>query len=494
MILTAIVLCPLLGALVMGTVGHRKGADALNVLFSFLTFGLSIVLAFLVFTGGAVTGGAEQLYSDGFSAIFVVITGGVGATTSLFSLRYMAIEKARGHLGAERTRLYLTLYQVFILTMLVVLVSNNLGILWVSLEGATLATVLLVAWTRKPASVKAAWKYFILCGVGIALALFGTILLYFASEKTLGPGGTALLWTHLNGVKTTLEPTVIGLAFIFFIVGYGTKVGLVPLHSWLPDAHAEGPTPISAVLSGLLLNVALYAILRIKVLADGSLHNHLTSRLLLGFGLVSVLLASLSMWRRQDIKRLFAYSSIEHMGLATFAFGLGGPVGAFAGLLHMTSHSLIKSAIFFVVGHVVQTSGSQKIPEIRHIGERTPALARALTIGGLAITGLPPFAIFASEFLILSTAVVRAPWALPPLLLALLITFGVVFRRIQEMTSGPSASGGPALPSSSSPPVLTFYPVWIHFGLALVIGLFFPESLGRLYHSALLSIGLTNGQ
>ena len=238
------------------------------------------------------------------------------------------------------------------------------------------------------------------------------------------------------------------------------------------------------------LNVALYAILRIKVLADGSLHNHLTSRLLMGFGLISVLLASLSMWRRQDIKRLFAYSSIEHMGLATFAFGLGGPVGAFAGLLHMTAHSLIKSAIFFVVGHVVQTSGSQKIPEIRQVGERIPALARALMIGGLAITGLPPFAIFASEFLILSTAVVRAPWAIPPILLALLITFGVIFRRIQEMTGG-SATSAPALRDG---PVLTFYPVWIHFGLALFIGLFFPESLGRLYHTALLSIGLTHGQ
>ncbi len=490
MILLALVLCPLTGALLLGAIGHRRGAAHLNVLFSFLTFGISLLLVRQVFTTGPVTGGAEQLFSDGFSAIFVVLTGGVGATTSLFSLRYMAIEKAHGHLSPERTRLYLALYQVFVLTMLVVLVSNNLGLLWVALEGATLATVLLVAWTRTPASVKAAWKYFILCGVGIALALFGTILLYFASEKTLGPGGTALLWTHLDSVKSSLEPTVIGLAFIFFIVGYGTKVGLVPLHSWLPDAHAEGPTPISAVLSGLLLNVALYAILRVKVLADASLHNALTSHLLMGFGLVSVLLASLSMWKRQDIKRLFAYSSIEHMGLATFAFGLGGPVGAFAGLLHMTAHSLIKSALFFVVGHVVQTSGSQKIPDIRNIADRTPDLARALTVGGLAITGLPPFAIFASEFLILSAAVTRAPWTLPPLLLALLVTFGVIFRRIQEMTGG---SDFP-VPRPLHQPILTFFPVWIHFGLALFIGLFFPETLGLLYHQALLSVGLTHGQ
>jgi formate hydrogenlyase subunit 3/multisubunit Na+/H+ antiporter MnhD subunit len=196
------------------------------------------------------------------------------------------------------------------------------------------------------------------------------------------------------------------------------------------------------------------------------------------------------MWKRQDIKRLFAYSSIEHMGLATFAFGLGGPVGAFAGLLHMTAHSLIKSAIFFVVGHVVQTSGSQKIPDIRNIADRTPDLARALTVGGLAITGLPPFAIFASEFLILSAAVSRAPWTLPPLLLALLITFGVIFRRIQEMTGGFDFP----VPRPLHQPILTFFPIWIHFGLALFIGLFFPETVGLLYHQALLSVGLTHGQ
>ncbi len=473
----------------MGFVGHTKAASRLNILFSFLTFGATFLLAWNVFANGPLVGLDEQLFADGFSAIFIVLTGGIGATTSLFSHRYMAIEKSRGHLTGEKQRLYLSLYQVFLLTMLVVLVSNNLGLLWVSLEGATLTTVLLVAWSRTPESVKAAWKYFILCGVGIAQALFGTILLYFASEKTLGPGGTALLWTHLAAVKHTLEPTVIGLAFVFFIVGYGTKVGLVPLHNWLPDAHAEGPAPISAVLSGLLLNVALYAILRIKVLADGSLHNPLTAHLLMGFGLLSVLLGSLSMWKRQDIKRLFAYSSIEHMGLATFAFGLGGPMGSFAGLLHMTAHSLIKSSIFFVVGHIVQTSGSQKIPEIRDVALRTPSLARALLIGGLAVTGIPPFAIFASEFLILSVAVRRAPWSLPLLLLAIIVTFGVLYFRIQEM----NGESGRSLSFPNEKPKITFYPIWIHFGLAFLIGLFFTHELGRLYGLALHSIGLTNG-
>ena len=184
---------------------------------------------------------------------------------------------------------------------------------------------------RTPASIEAAWKYFILCGVGIAQALFGTILLYFAAEKVLGAGGTALLWTHLNQVKAQLEPTVLSLAFVFLLVGYGTKVGLVPLHNWLPDAHAEGPTPVSAVLSGLLLNVALYAVMRCKVLVDGSLRAHFAGNLMMGFGLLSVVVAALFLSRQKDIKRMFAYSSIEHMGLITFAFGMGGPVATFAG-------------------------------------------------------------------------------------------------------------------------------------------------------------------
>src|SRR3989441_4223716 len=202
----------------------------------------------------------------------------------------MRTEQDHGRVNAKRLRLYHSMYQLFSFTMLLCLLSNNVGVLWVALEGATLSTVLLVSLYRTPASLEAAWKYFILCSVGIAQALFGTILLYFAAEKVLGAGGGSLLWTHLPAVRGQLEPTVLSLAFVFLLVGFGTKGGLVPLHHWLPDAHAEGPTPISAVLSGLLLNVALYAILRCKVLADGALGNGLPGRAMVAFGLMSVLL------------------------------------------------------------------------------------------------------------------------------------------------------------------------------------------------------------
>ncbi len=355
---------PMLGALLLVVLGAHRRAPDLNVGCSLLTFLAACALTARVISQGDLLVAREQFFIDPFNVFLVTLTAFVGLTTSLFSRPYMMIEAQHGRLSPGRLRLYHSMYQLFMFTMLLALTTNNLGLLWVAMEAATLSTVLLVTLYRTPASLEAGWKYFILCGVGIALALFGTMLVYFAAERVLGGEGvTALLWTHLDRVKGELEPTVMSLAFVFLLVGYGTKVGLAPLHNWLPDAHAEGPTPISAVLSGLLLNVAIYAVVRCKVLVDGSLQSPLPSQMLMGFGLTSVVLAAFFLWRQRDIKRLFAYSSIEHMGIITFAFGMGGPVANFAALLHMTVHSLTKSAIFFAVGHATQKSGSQLMDE-----------------------------------------------------------------------------------------------------------------------------------
>jgi hydrogenase-4 component F len=358
-----------------------------------------------------------------------------------------------------------------------------MGLLWVAMEGATLSTVLLVTLYRTPGSLEAGWKYFILCGVGIAQALFGTILLYFAAEKVLGSQGvTALLWTHLNAVKSQLEPAVLALAFVFLLVGYGTKVGLAPLHNWLPDAHAEGPTPISAVLSGLLLNVALYAVVRCKILVEGSLHSRLPSRMLMGFGLLSVVLAALFLWRQRDIKRLFAYSSIEHMGIATFAFGMGGPIANFAALLHMTVHSLTKSSIFFTVGHAAQKAGSQLMDDIRGLITVSPTVGWGLMMGSLAILGMPPFGVFASEFLILTTAMREQPWATPILLAALGVAFAAIFGRVQPMVFGETRMR--RLPHAPA-----LLPVFTHLAIVLLLGLYIPPYLADWYRAAAHLIG-----
>jgi len=301
-----VLLLPLIGGALLAFVGERDSAPVLNIAASFATFVAAAVLTVRVISDGPLLVLDRQFFVDPFNVFLVALTAFVGFTTSIFSRPYMRIERAHGRLSPARLRLYHSMYQLFSFTMLTALLTNNMGILWVAMEAATLTTVLLVSLYRTPASLEAAWKYFILCGVGIAQALFGTILLYFAAEKLLGGAGSALLWTELDDVKGQLEPTVLSLAFVFLLVGYGTKVGLVPLHNWLPDAHAEGPTPVSAVLSGLLLNVALYAVVRLKVLVDGSLHTAFARELLIGFGLLSVIVAAFLLSRQKDIKRLFA--------------------------------------------------------------------------------------------------------------------------------------------------------------------------------------------
>jgi hydrogenase-4 component F len=478
----AVLVFPLAGALLLAAIGERAWASRVNVAVSLLTWLASIALTVRVITDGPLLVAGKLFFVDSFNVFLVALTAFVGFTTAIFSQPYMRIEQDHGRLTPARLRLYHSMYQVFNFTMLLALLTNNMGILWVALEAATLATVLLVSLYRTPASLEAAWKYFILCGVGIAQALFGTILLYFAAERLLGAGGGALLWTELNAVKGQLEPTVLSLAFVFLLVGYGTKVGLVPLHNWLPDAHAEGPTPVSAVLSGLLLNVALYAVIRCKVLVEGSLQTSFARELLMGFGLLSVVVAAFLLSRQKDVKRLFAYSSIEHMGIITFAFGMGGPIASFAGLLHMTVHSLTKSAIFFVVGHAAQKAGTQLIDGIRGMITVSPVIGWGLALGSLAILGMPPFGVFASEFLILTSAMREHPWATPFLLVALGVAFAAVFSKVQPMVFGESTAA--RLPYRPA-----MVPVFVHLGLVLMLGLWIPPFLADWYRQAAKLIG-----
>ncbi len=473
---------PLVGCVVLALWGHRGVARDLNVAFSLGTFAAACLLTVQIGNQGPLFAWDREFFIDPLNVFLVTLTAFVGLTTAIFSRPYMRVEQDQGRMTPKRLRLYHSMYQLFSFTMLLALTTNNMGILWVAMEAATLATVVLVSVYRTAASLEAAWKYFILCGVGIAQALFGTVLLYMAAERVVGAEGGALLWTHLDSVKAQLDPTIVTMAFAFLFVGYGTKVGLVPLHNWLPDAHAEGPTPVSAVLSGLLLNVALYAVLRCKVLTDGALQSPLASQLMMGFGLVSVVVAAFFLSRQKDIKRMFAYSSIEHMGLMTFAFGLGGPIATYAGLLHMTVHSLIKSAIFFTVGHAAQKAGTQIMEEIRGLIKVSPTVGWGMMLGTLAILGMPPFGVFASEFLILTTAMREQPWATPFLLLALGVAFAAVFGKVQPMVFGDTN-----LKPLAHPPALL--PVFVHLGLGLMLGLYIPPALDQWYRQAARMIG-----
>lgn len=412
------------------------------------------------------------LQVDAFNIYLVVLTAFVAATTAWFSLTYLAHEVANGRLDAVRVKLYHAMYQVFLGAMLLALLSNNLGVMWVAMEAATISTVLMVALYRTHAAIEAAWKYFILCGVGIALGLFGIIVLYLAALPVLGAGMDSLTFSLLLPAAEKFNPAILNLAFVFLLVGFGTKVGLAPFHAWLPDAHAEGPTPISAVLSGLLLNVALYVVVRFRMLLAGNPGAIAAGPLMVLLGIVSLLLAAYSLWHRRDIKRFFAYSSIEHMGLITLAFGLGGPVANFAGLLHMTMHSLTKSAIFFAVGHIVQLKGSQKFADVSGLVASQPALGWGLVAAVAAIAGLPPFGVFVPKFLLVSSVAAAAPWLVLPLGAGLLVALAALVARLSGMAFGPATpDAGPA------PRPVALLPLWLHLGLVLLAGLWLPPPL-----------------
>src|SRR6201993_3601859 len=445
----AVLLIPIASAALLAILpGYRRTAQ-LNVVASLATL-LSALSLFVIERPQP----GPYVLVDDLNIVFIVLNTFVGFTTSIFSASYIAHELETGRLTPVYLRFYHAIYQIMMFGMNLAFVSNNIGLMWVAVEIATLTTVLMVGIYRTHAALEAAWKYFILGSVGIAFALFGTILIYMAARPVVGEGQDGMIWTLLIQHAANFDPALLNVAFIFLLLGYGTKVGLAPLHAWLPDAHAEGPTPISAVLSGLLLNVALYALLRFKILLAANPAAIAPGPLMVAMGLLSLVFAAFMLYRRRDIKRLFAYSSIEHMGIITFAFGMGGPLANFAGLLHMTMHSLTKSAIFFAVGHIAQVKGTQKIADIGGLTVTNPVLGWGLVLGVVAIVGLPPMGIFMSEFLILTSTFGRAPVLAITLGLGLLVALGALLYRLNGLAFG-EAHGGQAPAKASFLPMFT---------------------------------------
>lgn len=468
---------PLAGGVALGFVRRVAWAARLNVLTSLATLLLAGAAAARVLDAGRLDALGGALHLDAFNAFLVVLTAFMGFTTAVFSGPYIANEIAHGRMDRRRIRLYHAMFQLFLFGMLLGFVANDIGVQWVSLELATLATVLLVSIYRTPAAIAAAWKYFVLCGVGIALALFGIVLVFFASSQVLGHHEAALRWSELAAHAKAMDGHVLVLAFAFLAIGYGTKTGLAPMHAWLPDAHGEGPTPISAVLSGLLLNLALYALVRLKIVVDAASGGHFAGALLMGLGLVSLLVAALALHAQRDIKRLFSFSSVEHMGIMSFAFGLGTGLAAFAALVHMTAHSLVKSAIFFAAGHAAQAAGSQELARIRGLVALHPRLGWGLVAATAAIAGMPPFGIFTGEFLTFTAAMAAHPWLAALLLVGLLVAAAALFRHLQAIAFGAPPGGMRRVRAAT-------WPLYLHLALALVLGIAMPQALAAWYAEA----------
>lgn len=354
---------------------------------------------------------AGIFYMDGLSAFIMGIVIFLGTASAIYSIHYIDHEFQVGLIDKNGIRRYYALFHLFIFTMLLVTVSNNLVLMWIAIEATTIVSAILIGlgYTKRPMAIEAAWKYIILCTVGITFALLGTFITYYASISVKGTEGH-LNWTDLRQVASRLNPSTMKLAFIFILVGYGTKAGLAPVHNWLPDAHSEAPSPISALLSGILLNTAFYGILRFISIVEPSTGSVFTGNLLMFFGLLSIAISAIFILVQENYKRLLAYSSIEHMGIIALGSGIGGHLALYGALLHILNHSLAKPLMFFASGRIQAYYGSTKIEKVRGVLSGLPFLGILILIGALSLAGSPPFNIFISEFTILRAGVDKGLW------------------------------------------------------------------------------------
>jgi len=460
--LAGLLIAPLAAAILIQARPLRDAAGAVALVAVSISLASALAIAARVQDEGPQSAFDGWVYVDSLSVVILVLIALVGVCATLNSIPYIRRDIADGHLGAADSPRYYSLLMVFMATMVVVPVINNLGVMWVAIEATTVVSVLLVSIYRTGPSLEAAWKYLVLGSVGIALALFGTMMTYYASSPLLGDDSSGLSWTDLRAVASQLDPDVMRLAFVFVLVGYGTKAGLAPMHTWLPDAHSQAPSPVSALLSGVLLNCALYAVLRFRVLTAASAGDAYADDLLIAFGLFSVGLAVPFLVVQHDIKRMLAYHSVEHMGIIALAAGIGGPVGLYAAMLHLVAHSLTKSSLFMAAGSVVQAFNTRSMHRMHGIAKLAPFHGASLILGAVALAGLPPFAMFTSEYGLISGSFSagHAAIGVAGLLLIALAAASLLYHTVQVAYGQPRAGrsvprpGAAALLSISLPLVL----------------------------------------
>jgi len=417
------------------------GTKAL-VRFFFVAGAVFLALAgeYFVFTQagkGSLFAFGGNLFMDSLGALFVALIVALGLLSAVYAGGYL-FNEGPSAISLKKLRRYGFFFHLFLFTMLLTVFANNLGVMWIAIEGTTLASAFLVNVDDKKSSIEAAWKYLILCSVGIALALFGIILVYYSAALGVSGGGSSLLhWTFLAERAKGLNPQVMKLAFVFILVGYGTKAGLAPFHSWLPDAHSQAPSPVSALLSGVLLSCATLGVLRFHVLTKMATGSLFSNHLLIFFGVLSVAVAVPFILDQKDYKRLFAYSSVEHMGLVAAGLGFGGVWGIYGALLHVVNHAFGKSLLFFCSGHLLHQFETKEIGKIKGILKINPLLGGVFFIGIMAISGMPPFNIFVSKFFILSGGFAGGNFLACGILLSLLVlVFAGFLRHASNMIFG----------------------------------------------------------
>lgn len=393
------IILPLLSLPLFWIINNRKIIHVINIITASLILVVGVIIIFIVNRNGIISWNEVlDLYVDGLSAFMLGITLIISFLISIYSVGYLEKEYENKKFDLKKIKIYYILYYVFIFTMLFALTSENIGVMWVAIEATTISSVFLVGFYNDKKSIEAAWKYIIICSAGIALAMLGIIFLHLSSVDVVKGTNLELYWPYLYEHATELNEMTLRLSFIFVLIGFGTKVGLAPMHNWLPDAHSQAPSPISAMMSGVLLNSAMYGIIREIAIVNKSFGDSLyTGRLLMGLGILSIFVATIFIYRQKDYKRMLAYSSIEHMGIIAFSLGIFTPVSIFAALLHMMNHSLTKSMLFLSSGNIFLKYETKEILKVRGLLSSLPFTGTIFLFGLFAIIGMPPFSIFYSE-------------------------------------------------------------------------------------------------
>jgi hydrogenase-4 component F len=430
-------LFPLVAGVIVAAAGWRTLTAWAGPLAAATVTGAGVALAVGILDDGPVTALDHLMRADALSAFMVIVIGVVALIATSYGVGYIGAELDDGHTTAGGARTYGLLVEVFIAAMLTAVLADNLGVMWVALEATTIATAFLVGHRRTRASLEASWKYVVIGSVGITLAFLGTVLVYFASRHAGGNADATLNWSTLVVLAPRLDPGVVRLALGLLVLGYGTKMGLAPVHTWLPDAHSQAPAPVSALMSGVLLSVAFYALLRYKVIADAALGPGYVRGLLVAGALLSLAVAASLLLAQRDYKRMLAYSSIEHMGLVALAAAIGAPLAVKAALLHVLGHGICKAVLFCSSGEILLADGTTEIAGVRGLLTRRPLLGVVFGLGLLALLGLPPFSLFASELAIARAGVADGlGWAVAAALVLVLVIFAAIVGHAQQMLLG----------------------------------------------------------
>ncbi len=437
----------------------------------------AVAVAVHVASHGSFEAGSGFLYVDSLSSFFTLTVAVVVVLASVGSAAYLRNEEGSGELNRLQLRLYTAGFALFGGLMLASLETGNLGLLWVLIEASTLASAVLVGLEGKARSLEAAWKYIIISSFGVTMALVATLFLFYASSPLALSPNQRLTWPALFLHAGLLQHDSLRLAFLLAVIGYGTKVGLAPMHTWLPDAHSEAPSPASAMLSAALLNTGMYAIIRFQAVATPELGRY-TNHVLLVFGFASIAIGALFMVRRGNFKRLFAYSSIEHMGIISVALGFGGTLGLYGALLHTLNHAIGKCVLFLTSGEIVQRWRTRNASEVVGVLARAPLVGGVLLLGSLAIVGSPPFGLFLSELTIVRAGF-QGSSGLAFLLLALLVLAFIAFAR----TTADMATGEPQLAEETVVERRSFVaalPLVAGMAALLLLGVWIPGGLNTL--------------